>query len=89
MKKGQGSLREIKESAQDYEDRHWAQLWIPSEGLKRACQPLEGKESCFDFHVTLCYHVMVFNNAALGFSDSQITAIYWLVLFEVPVSEIL
>ena len=90
MKKGQGNLREFKESAQDYEASHWAKLWILSAGLKRARQPLEGKESGFDFHVTLFVTVSCCLTKLLwGSPDSQITAIHWLVLFKVPVSEIL
>ena len=90
MKKGQGNLREFKESAQDYEASHWAQLWILSAGLKRARQPPEGKESGFESHVTLFVTVFCCLIKLLwGSPDSQITAIHWLVLFKVPVSEIL
>lgn len=90
MKKGQGNLREFKESAQDYEASHWAQLWILSAGLKRARQPPEGKESGFESHVTLFVTVSCCLIKLLwGSPDSQITAIHWLVLFKVPVSEIL
>lgn len=90
LKKFQGNRREFKESAQDYEASHWAQLWILSAGLKRARQPLEGKESGFGFHVTLFVTVSCYLIKLLwGAPDSQIIATHWLVLFKVPVSKIL
>ena len=53
-------------------------------------QPLEGKESGFDSHVTFFVTVSCCVIKLLwGSPDSQITAIHWLVLFKVPVSEIL